>query len=461
MPMDEITAQAAERDRPRPALPMRQIIKTWWPLAASWLLMGLEGPAISAIVARLAEPEINLAAFGGIVFPLALLIESPIVMLLAASTALSKDWGSYCKLRNFMHGLSAALSLLHVVIAFTPLYYFIVEGMIRAPAEIIEPARIGLFIMVPWTWSIGYRRFNQGVLIRFGHSLAVGLGTVVRLLADGLILAMGYLIGSVPGIVVATGAIILGVLSEALFIGIWVRPVLRDQLKPARPLEPSLSFRALLNFYLPLSLTPLLMFLSRPIGSAAISRMPDALESLAAWPVVTGVVFLLRSLGLSYNEVVIALLDEPRSAPSLRRFTGLLTGLTTAALIIMVATPLATFWFEQLTGLAGPLASLARSGLWFALLLPGLSVLESWYQGIILHGRRTRGVTEAVGIFLLASSAILWAGVAWGAVTGLYVGLAAFSAGELLRAGWLWWRSRQTRWSIWARDVAPLFDQPH
>jgi hypothetical protein len=82
-------------------LPLARILRTWWPLAASWLLMGAELPALSAVVARLPNPEINLAAYGGIVFPLALIIESPIIMLLAASTALSKDLDSYQKIRRF------------------------------------------------------------------------------------------------------------------------------------------------------------------------------------------------------------------------------------------------------------------------------------------------------------------------------------------------------------------------
>ena len=76
---------------------IKTIYTTWWPLAVSWFLMALELPALSAIVARLAEPKINLAAYGGIVFPLALIIEAPILMLLTASTALSKDWKSYKK----------------------------------------------------------------------------------------------------------------------------------------------------------------------------------------------------------------------------------------------------------------------------------------------------------------------------------------------------------------------------
>ena len=53
--------------------------------------MGLELPLVSAVVARLPDPTVSLAAYGGVVFPLALLIESPIIMLLSASTALARD----------------------------------------------------------------------------------------------------------------------------------------------------------------------------------------------------------------------------------------------------------------------------------------------------------------------------------------------------------------------------------
>ena len=75
-----------ELDKSAP-LALLRIAQTWWPLAMSWMLMTVEGPAHSAIVARLASPEINLAAWGGIVFPISLIIESPVVMLLTASTA--------------------------------------------------------------------------------------------------------------------------------------------------------------------------------------------------------------------------------------------------------------------------------------------------------------------------------------------------------------------------------------
>ena len=163
---------------PPTEITLRQIFKTWWPLAASWLIMGVELPFITAVVARMADPKISLAAFGGVIYPLALIIEAPIIMLLAASTALSKDWDFYQMIRRFMMVTSAILTAIHLLVALTPLYYVVVGDWMGVPQLIIEPARIGLIIMTPWTWAIAYRRFNQGVLIRFGHSETVGIGTL-------------------------------------------------------------------------------------------------------------------------------------------------------------------------------------------------------------------------------------------------------------------------------------------
>ena len=441
-------------DNAQAPLAMRRVVQTWWPLAASWLFMAAEGPMMSAVVARLADPEIHLAAWGGVVWALALIIESPIIMLLSASTALSKDWESYCKLRRFMMVASAVLTVLHILVAFTPLYYRIVVDIIGAPAEIVEPGRVGMMIMIPWTWAIAYRRFNQGVLIRFGLSRAVGLGTAVRLGADGMVLAIGYLIGTVPGIVVATCAIATGVVIEAVYVGLRVRPVLRGPLRQAAPVEPSLTLRSFLEFYTPLAITALLGMLAQPMVSATLSRMPGAVDSLASWSVVSGFVFMLRSMSYAFNEVVIALLDEPRAAHNLRRFAICLAVLTSSALLTIAATPLATFWFGRVSSLNPRLVAMARIGLWIALPVPGLNAFLSWYQGTIVHSRRTRAITEAVVVFLLAGGAVLSAGVIWGQMTGLYIGLTALGIGIFAQTSWLWWRSRPAMRALQVHDEA-------
>jgi len=435
-------------------LTQRKIFSTWWPLAISWLLMSLELPALSAVIARLENPEINLAAYGGVVFPLALIIEAPIIMLLAASTALSKDWASYKKLRNYMLTASLILTLFHIIVAFTPVYYFVVEGIIGAPPAIIEPARIGLMIMTPWTWSIAYRRLNQGVLIRFGHPRAISIGTFIRLATDVMILLIGFAIGTIPGIVVATSAVAFSVAAEATYVAIRIRPVIHTQLKPAQLVDPPLTYRAFANFYIPLALTSLLTLIVQPIGSAALSRMPLALESLAVWTVISGFSFLLRSLGIAFNEVVVALLDEPLSTSSLWFFAKILAAGTTIFLIIMIITPLSDIWFRNISALAPDLADLARLGLWFTLPVPALATLQSWYQGCILHSRKTRGIPEAVTIFLISVTLILGIGIAQNSIIGLFVGLFAYSAAMLTQTVWLWYRSHPALTNAYQRDNA-------
>lgn len=423
-------------------LPLTTIHRTWWPLAASWLLMAMELPALSAVIARLPNPQINLAAWGGVVFPLSLIIEAPIIMLLAASTALSKDMASYRWLRRFTLWAGAVLTLVHILVAFTPLFDLVVLKLIGAPQEILEAARLGLKLMTPWTFSIAIRRFNQGVLIRFGHPRAVSIGTAIRLLADGAILVAGLLIGTVPGIAVAGIAVSLGVICEAVYSEVRVRPVIKDELPNAPIVEPPLQMRPFLAFYIPLGMTSFLTLLALPLGSAALSRMPLPLASLAVWPVVSGFIFILRSMGMAYNEVVVALLDKPGEVASLQRFAAILAGATTTLLILLAATPLSSWWFETVSGLPPNLAELARRSVWFALLLPAFNVYQSWYQGILLHTRKTRGITEAVAISLVVSLVVLTVGVRLGTIVGLYVGWTAFSLGGLAQMFWLRRRSR-------------------
>jgi progressive ankylosis protein len=432
---------------------MRRIVATWWPLAASWMLMGAELPVVSAVVARLAAPEINLAAYGGIVMPLAFIIESPIIMLLSASTALSKDWASFARMRRFMMTTSAALTVLHVLIAFTPLYDIVAKNLLGAPPEIIEPGRLGLRIMLPWSWSIAYRRFHQGVLIRFGRSVTVGRGTIIRLGANCTVLAAGFLIGSLPGIVVATSAVTTGVVSEALYMALASRPVLAGPLRQAQPVDPPLTWGAFFAFFLPLVMTSLISLLASPINSAALGRMPRSLESLAAWPALSGLVFLLRGPGIAYNEVVVSLLDQPNSSGYLRRFAVWLGAVTSAIVVLITVTPLSTLWFGQISALDPTLASLARAGLWFALPLPAMSVMQSWFQGAILNSKRTRGLTESVVVYLLTDGIILLAGVAWGKTTGFYIGWLAFMTATLAQVAWLWLRSRPVMRMIGLRDT--------
>ena len=437
-PLPDLRSRLHSEDAP---LDMARIWRLWLPLAASWVCMGLELPLFTAFVARMANEEINLAAYGAVVFPISLVIEAPIIMLLAASTALAKDRRSYAKLRRFMHTAGFLLTLLHIAVAFTPLFDGVVDRIFDVQVEVKEAARVGLRIMTPWTWAIAYRRFQQGVLIRFDHSRAVALGTLVRLGTLSVVLAGGYALGRSSGIVVGTSAIALAVSAEALFARLCVRPILRERV-PERAEGPGLTWAAFSAFYVPLALTPFLTLLVPPIGSAAMGRMPQELASLAAWPAVHGLVFLTRSPGFALNEVVVALIALPGAVSVLWRFTWRLAALSMGVLLLLGLTPLSDLWFRRLSDLSPAVLALATGAATLAAVMPINQSLQSFFQGALVAEKTTRPITEAVALYLVVAAALLALGVAWAPVAGILWTIPALSVAGLCQTGWLALRSR-------------------
>jgi hypothetical protein len=423
-------------------LKQRQIFRLWLPLAASWLLMGAEGPLFTWCVASMEAQKINLAAFGSIAFPIALVIEGPIIMLLAASTALCKDWQSYRKVRRFMIAASVALTALHILVAFTPLYYVVVGDILGIPEEFHAAGRTGLMIFTPWTAAIAYRRFLQGVLIRFGQSRLVMIGTMMRLgvLLTTLVLLREY--SGWSGIAVGSTAVALGVTAEAFFARWAVGPVLRERMPKLDPAADVITRSSFLKFYVPLAMTPLLTLFIGPAGAAAMARMPEDQLSLAAWQVVHALVFLTRSTGFAFNEVVVAQLDQPGARVALKRFALTVAVCTSSVLALLALTPLSDFILGNVYNLEPDLQKICATALLFAIAMPAYQVFQSYYQGQLVHAKRTRGITEAVAIYVAIALTGLFVGVQWNAFTGIFTAITVFSIGGITQTLWLARRAR-------------------
>jgi progressive ankylosis protein len=436
-----------------------RVFRLWFPLAASWLLMGVELPLFTIFIARLEAARIHLAAYGSLAFAIALVIEGPIIQLLAASTALCGDYDSFRKVRRFMLMAAAALTVLHVAVAFSPIYDWIARSVLNVPEDIVEPGRLGLQLLTPWTAAIAYRRFYQGVLIRFERSRLVGVGTLIRLITLVSVLAGGSALVkwagvSLSGIAVGATAVSAAVTAEAAFIGWAVRPVVRNRLVGTTPIGAPLTRISFFHFYLPLALMPLLTLIIQPAGSGAMSRMPEAMGSLAAWPVVHGLVFLMRSTGFALNEVVVALLGRPGAVVALRRFTLILASVTSTLLLVLAATPLSDFWFGTISGLDPELMRLCQIGTLIAIFMPAYQAYQSWFQGILVHARQTRPVTEAVAIYVLIAICGLWIGANFGTIPGLYFSIGVFVVGGFSQTAWLAWRSRRALRALCDSDPA-------
>ena len=76
---------------------------------------------LAAVVARLADPKFNLAAYG-VALTLAILIEAPVIMLMSAATSLAKDRDSFLRLRRVAWLLCIATTGLLLVIVIPPVH---------------------------------------------------------------------------------------------------------------------------------------------------------------------------------------------------------------------------------------------------------------------------------------------------------------------------------------------------
>ena len=383
-------------------LTTKKIAIFWFPLAATWLMMATEGPFLAAIIARLNAPKINLAAYG-VAFSIALLVEAPIIMLMSAATALVKDRDSYLKFRNFSYFLNGIISLLMLIVLFPPVFSLITKNLMGLPEDVSRLTHIATAIMLPWPAAIGFRRFYQGILIRSNLTRRVAYGTILRLSAMAATGLVCYVYFQPHGAVVGAMALSVGVTVEALASRIMVHSSIKMLCKQ----EPNphslerLSYKNIFTFYYPLALTSILNLGVFPMVTffMAHSRMP--LESLAVLPVIHSLVFILRSLGLSFQEVGIALLGEKqKNYVPIRNFAILLGVVVLLLFSIVSFTPLAFFWFNSVSGLSLELSQFALLPTKILTLTPTLMVLLTFLRSIMVNSRKTKQITIATAIEL-------------------------------------------------------------
>ncbi|HUH12736.1 MAG TPA: hypothetical protein VMK65_06480 [Longimicrobiales bacterium] len=448
----------------------RSILLFWAPLAAQWLMMASEGPFLAAIIARLGDPAFNLAAYG-VTFAVAILVESPVIMLMSASTALVEDEDSYRKLRAFTNALNAGSTGLLLLVLIPPVFDVLTGTLLGLPEGVSRLVYGSLWLLLPWPAAIGYRRFLHGLLIRSGRTRLVAYGTLLRLFAMASTALLLYRLAELPGALVGAAALSAGVSTEALAARFMAAGAVREltgsgaggaaELARAEPeggaetgvgaeavagaedvaaaasvasaASPSgeLTYGGIARFYYPLALTSFIGLTVQPLLTFFMGRAPAPIESLAVFPVVHALSFLFRALGLSYQEAAIALLGKRcEHARELGRF-GLWLGLASSVgMGLVVFTPLAEVWFRDVSGLTPELTAAALVPARILAFLPALSVLLSWQRAVLVQGRDTRPITWAT-VLEVAGIAALFPLFGWGlGMTGVTAAVLAFLCGR-------------------------------
>lgn len=152
----------------------QKFLKLWTPLLVTWIFMALEGPIVSAFLSHRPESEFNLAAYG-ITFAFALVVESPVIMLMSAAITLVSGRQSYIALRRYSMKLIMGVSLVMFIVLIPSVYHFVTNSLLSLPPEVAARAYQGLWGMSLWPALVGWRRFYQGCLIARHKTLGISL----------------------------------------------------------------------------------------------------------------------------------------------------------------------------------------------------------------------------------------------------------------------------------------------
>jgi len=375
--------------------------------------MAIESPISIGVLSRLPQPDLSTAAYF-IMMALALWIESPVIDLLSTSTTLAKTRGDYRILTKFVLALLALVTSIHALIAFTPLFGLITTRLMGVPGHIADAALPGFQILVLWSACIGWRRFLQGVLIRFGETKRVGFGTAVRMVSMSVAALTLYLLSGLRGIEIAAISLMVAVAAESLYIHIAAAPIVLSRLEYAAVDESSLTMRKLVKFHAPLTATTAVVMIGSPFTAWALVHAQDSVLALAGWQVASTLLWMCRTIVYALPEAVITLYNDEESAEKLRRFCLLVGVLTSGALIFLAASHLDMLFFTRILHATEEVARVAHVAFFASAALPLIGAMQSYVRGMLTAHHMTVQRFLAVVVAMAALAAALVVTVVFG-----------------------------------------------
>ncbi|MBW4573993.1 MAG: hypothetical protein KME08_01770 [Aphanothece sp. CMT-3BRIN-NPC111] len=384
------------------------------PLSLSDVAMACGDPMMTTALAHLPDARMNLAAVG-IAKSLAIFFESPIIMILHASNALAPTARSRRALWRFTllagGGLSALLLLLTL-----PFIFALLGGtLLGIPSQLQQTVRIVLTLMILWPFTIAWRRYFQGLLIYTGHSQAVAMASIARLVMVALVLWIGFAL-KLSGAVLAGTALIAGVILEALVVTFAAR--LLKATHPPRPTDSKLNLptnlKSVWNFYCPLASSMLVVWGGRAVLVGIIARAQDADIALAAWPAAWGLVLVIANATRMVQQVII----KNRGQVSDRQLIAfaLTVGMLCSLLLLLGSTtPLGLMVVQSFVGNDQALVEGIRPVLLLCAFVPLLVAVQNATQGFLVGSGQTRGVNRATCIGTIILLLVAFLGVQFGA----------------------------------------------
>ena len=200
-----------------PPLTLRAMWRFYRPLAMSTILRQFTRPVLSAGIAAAAMPRESLAAWP-VAWGLVILITGPAWSLQQLTTALATSRSAFRRVRNFALTLSALFGGLLALVAFTPLYEWVMGGIYRLSGELQALALPATQLLVVLPLLMGAQSLLRGALIRTGYTGEVRTAMALNVMVLVVTLLLGVSFLSLTGTLLAAVATVTGSLAELVWL---------------------------------------------------------------------------------------------------------------------------------------------------------------------------------------------------------------------------------------------------
>jgi hypothetical protein len=200
-----------------PPLTMRDLWQFYRPLAVTTLLRQLGRPLLTTGIAAALLAKDSLAAWP-VVWGLTILVAGPAWSLQQLTTALARDDAAYARVRRFSLSLGGLFTLLLALVAFTPLYHWIMGGVYNLSAELQRLSRPAAQIMFAYPLLMAAQSLLRGRLIRQGCTGGVRTAMFWNVSALVLTLVAGVTLVPLTGVVLAAAATLVGAAVELAWL---------------------------------------------------------------------------------------------------------------------------------------------------------------------------------------------------------------------------------------------------
>lgn len=421
------------------------LLKQFFPLAISDFTMTIGDTFRTMALLRLGNPNITLAAIG-IIKSVAALLESPIIMILHASTALSVNRSAHAALWRLTLLLAGFLSSFFLILCWQPVYEWLFLDLFGADSQVLLASRLGFLLLVPWPAVIAIRRFYQGILIRAGHRNAVAHAGIARLAFTCLLLLIGTRF-QWDGVLLGSISLIATVMLEAAVI--YTFKIYYSSKKLIVLVEenqteshPS-TLGNVARYYLPLGSTTLAIWTGKAMLVGVIVRSFDGNAALAAWVTINGFVIPMCNTTRMVQQIILSV-PSYVTRKLLWQFAVSVGLLCSAPLLCFAFTPPGAYFLRIFLDGAENILKPCSQGIMLLALMPLTFSLQTFYQGILLKNAKNWYINGAtllnVGITFLLTFALVKSGHG-GAISAVIATL----LGQLVEVTFLYLSCRERR----------------